>query len=151
MIEMYEEVYIGSDADVDEFLEMHPDGCIIHAAKEPWHRNALGYTGRAAPKTHPHYYYKTTDTRMYLNLVDSPNVEYIPREVIDPAVIQAVAWYREGKPILIHCNKGESRSRLLGFCLRPILGQLKNHPGPPLGEGCYEYGLQNFERYEEMS
>lgn len=119
MNEVYENVYVGCDADVDEFRADFPDGVIIHGAKDPWHRGHLGYTGRGAPKDDPGYLYAATDTELFLNLVDSPKPEFIPQACFDAAVSFYVD--HRGKPVLIHCNQGQSRGPALAmYCLKTI-------------------------------
>jgi len=110
MIEVEDGVYIGCDADVDEFYADHEDGYCVHAAKEPYHRKAVGYTGRAAPKDHPEYLMAHRDTFTAYNLVDSPKPEFIPRAIFDSA-FELVAHLRaQSVPVLINCNQGKSRS-----------------------------------------
>lgn len=110
MIEVEDGIYIGCDADVDEFYADNDGGYCIHAAKEPYHRKAVGYTGRAAPKDDPEYLMAHRDTFSAYNLVDSPKPEFIPRVIFDNA-IEVIALKREaGVPVLINCNQGKSRS-----------------------------------------
>lgn len=109
MIEIHSTLYVGSDADVDEFKDMHPDGFIIHAAKDPWHRQACGYTGRAAPQN-SNYYAKSGEGYLALNLVDSPDKKYIAKKCFDYAHADLEYNYGEGIPTLLHCNQGKSRS-----------------------------------------
>lgn len=115
MIEVEHNIFIGCDADVSEFEANHAEGAIIHAAKEPYHRQALGYGGRAAPKDSDEYLVAFRDDpyRLCLNLVDSPKPEFIPEECFGAAV-QFINTIREEEgadyPILINCNQGKSRS-----------------------------------------
>jgi len=110
MQEIHENVFVGCDADVDEFMAEYPDGAVIHAAKEKWHREAVGYTGRGAPKDHPEYLVAKRGTELMLNLVDSPKPEFIPEDCFDAAYSFFVDKHMEqGLPILIHCNQGKSR------------------------------------------
>ena len=119
MNEVLSNVFVGSDADVSEFNDTYPDGVVIHAAKEPWHRQHVGYTGRGAPKGHAEYLVGRTDTELFLNLVDSPKPEFIPRTVFD----EAAKFYAEhqGTPILIHCNQGKSRGPAVAmYCIKAV-------------------------------
>ena len=110
MKEILEGLYLGCDADVEEFRDLHPDGAIIHAAKERWHRDAVGYTGRGAPKDHPEYLVAVRGNELMLNLVDAPKPEYIPRECFEAADnFFADKYLCEELPMLIHCNQGKSR------------------------------------------
>lgn len=109
MIEVEDGIYIGCDADVDEFYGEHAGFC-IHAAKEPYHRKAVGYTGRAAPKDSDEYLIAERDTFNAYNLVDSPKPEFIPREIFDHAAQTVADMLEKGVPVLINCNQGKSRS-----------------------------------------
>jgi predicted protein tyrosine phosphatase len=99
--------------------ESNPNGftdwIVIHACKEPYHRKALGYTGRAAQKNHPEYLFARRGNRLILNLVDAPDARYIPKELIDLAINTIQESLSQGKKILVHCNEGRSRSAGIGL------------------------------------
>lgn len=108
MIELYPNLFVGDDNDAQEVL--HKEGWfIVHACKEPYHRKALGYVGRGAPKNHPEYLIAKRENRLILNLVDAPKPEFIPNEIMFEAV-KAVAENIIEKKVLVHCNQGKSRS-----------------------------------------
>ena len=109
MIKVEEGIYIGCDADVDEFYGDHQGFC-LHMAKEPYHRKAVGYTGRGAPKDHPEYLIAERDTFNAYNLVDSPKPEFIPHEIFAHACETIAEMREKGVPVLINCNQGKSRS-----------------------------------------
>lgn len=109
MIEVEGNVWIGNEADVDEFYGEFGGFC-IHAAKEPYHRKAVGYTGRGAPKEHPEYLVAERDTFNAYNLVDSPKPEYIPHDIFVHAANAIHEMVEKGVPVLINCNQGKSRS-----------------------------------------
>lgn len=91
--------------------EMQIDGwAIVHACKEPWHRNFVGYMGRGCPKDNPEYYWAKRKDRLALNIVDSPNPAFFNFTMIEKALDFMAEKYWEGKNILIHCNEGRSRS-----------------------------------------
>lgn len=114
MINVIENLYVGSDEDVEIFLEQHPDGAIVHAAKDPWHRNALGYTGRGAPKDHPEYLFARRDARLYLNMVDAHDPKYIPKDMFTETTDFLLDYHHDQqRPCLVHCNQGKSRSPAL--------------------------------------
>ena len=119
MKEILTNLYLGCDADVEEFRDLHPDGAIIHAAKERWHRDAVGYTGRGAPKDHPEYLVAIRGNEMMLNLVDAPKPEYIPQDCFFAAHLFFSDHYLgDGTPMLIHCNQGKSRGPgVLLYCI----------------------------------
>ena len=113
MIDVCQNFYIGNDTDASRIISQ-AGWYIVHACKEPYHRQALGYTGRAAPKTHPEYLIARRENRLILNLVDVPNPEYISKDIMDTAV-DAIATNIQSKKVLVHCNQGVSRSPTIAF------------------------------------
>jgi hypothetical protein len=108
MIEVHPQLFVGNE--IDASVALAGDGWyIIHACKEPYHRQALGYSGRAAPKTHPEYLIARRDGRLILNLVDAPDPAYISKEIMD-AAIEVIAENISHRKVLVHCNQGMSRS-----------------------------------------
>lgn len=108
-------IYVGSDADIEEFLDLHPDGCLIHAAKEPFHRRFVGYSGRGCPKSHKEYYSALRGTELALNLIDPDDKMFVADECFIKACKYLDEWYEQGKVILVHCNQGRSRSPAIIF------------------------------------
>lgn len=108
MIEVFSNLFVGNEADASNVLHT-PGWYIVHACKEPFHRQALGYKGRGAPKEHPEYLIAERDGRLILNLVDAPDSAYIPKEIMDAAV-DAIHKNISKKKVLVHCNQGMSRS-----------------------------------------
>lgn len=108
MIEVHSNLFVGNETDASVALK-EDDWYIIHACKEPFHRQALGYSGRAAPKNHPEYLIARRNGRLVLNLVDVPDPAYIAKEIMDAAV-EAIAENIPRKKVLVHCNQGMSRS-----------------------------------------
>lgn len=118
MIEVAPGLFVGGQEDfksahavqgVDHFL-------IITAARDPWHREALGYKGPGAPKNSPEYLVARRGGWLILNLVDAKDVAYIPHEVVETA-ISAIHEEMVGRKrrILIHCNQGRSRAPSLAL------------------------------------
>ncbi len=120
MIEIYPNVYVGNDVD---FLSLeagdvaggdvnHPmgDWFVLHAAKEPHHRQFVGYVGRGAPKDSPEYLFARRGNRMALNMVDAKSPRFFSKEMIEAGLGFLEEGYKAGKKLLIHCNRGESRS-----------------------------------------
>lgn len=85
MIEVYPNLFVGNEVDANSILNQS-GWFVVHACKEPFHRQALGYSGRAAPKTDPEYLIAKRDNRLILNLVDAADPAYIPKEIIDAAI-----------------------------------------------------------------
>jgi len=115
MIEIYPNLFIGHQGDYEHQVKGQDGWAVVHACKEPYHRQLLGYTTRGAPKDHPEYFFAERGNRLYLNLVDAPNPAYIPKEIIDKAVAFIREKLGEGLKVLVHCNQGESRSPGIGF------------------------------------
>lgn len=108
MIEIIPNLFVGSKAD-EQRIRGQAGWFFIHACKEPYHRQALGYTGRAAAKTHLEYLIARRNARLILNLVDVDDPSYIAPEIVD-AALDAIRDNIPHTKILLHCNQGQSRS-----------------------------------------
>jgi predicted protein tyrosine phosphatase len=108
LIEVHENLYVGAEAD-ERQVRGQTGWFVIHACKEPYHRQALGYTGRAAAKDHPEYLIARRHGRLILNLVDVDDVNYISPLIVD-AALDAIRDNIATSKVLIHCNQGQSRS-----------------------------------------
>lgn len=115
MIEIHPNLYIGNENDYESKVRSKMGWCVVHACKDPYHRQALGYTGRAAQKEHPEYLIARRDNRLILNLVDAPDPAYIPGEIIDAALDYIDSNLKAGNRVLVHCNEGRSRSAGIGL------------------------------------
>ena len=115
MIEIYSGLFIGNESDCVTLLRSQGDWRYVHACKEPYHRQLLGYRGRGAPKNHPEYFFAKRDKRLYLNLVDAPNPDYIPKQIVDAALEFIRETLLKEERVLVHCNQGESRSPTIGL------------------------------------
>jgi len=115
MREIHPNLFVGSQGDYEYQIKGQDGWAVVHACKEPYHRQLLGYTGRGAPKEDPEYCFAERGNRLYLNLVDAPNPAYIPEETIDKAISFTHEKLSEGLKVLVHCNQGESRSPGIGF------------------------------------
>jgi len=110
MKEVFPNLFIGDQSDFEREQEGMRDWAIVQACKEPYHRRALGYAGRGAPKGHPEYFFAYRGNRLILNLVDSALPSYIPDIIIEEAITFIDANLRRGKKVFVHCNAGASRS-----------------------------------------
>ncbi|HVB57494.1 MAG TPA: hypothetical protein VNE63_13870 [Candidatus Acidoferrales bacterium] len=108
MIEVHHNLFVGSQED-EVSIGGQSAWFVVHACKEPYHRQALGYTGRAAAKDHPEYLIARRPGRLILNLVDAADVNYIPAEIIDTA-LNDIHQNITSTKVLVHCNQGLSRS-----------------------------------------
>lgn len=104
MKEVSPNIFIGT---VEE-LRTWP-GKALAACKEPCHREALGYTGRGAPKESPEYYIAIRGKQMILNLVDGHSHKFIDVPMIE----NALGFITSSEPTLIVCNQGHSRSPII--------------------------------------
>ncbi len=115
MIEIFPNLFIGTEQDYEYQVKGQPDWMVVHTCKEPYHRRELGYTSRGAPKGHPEYLIARRGNRLILNLVDAPDPAYIPKEIIDAALEFIRKGLSESHKVLVHCNLGESRSPSIGL------------------------------------
>ena len=97
-------------------IEITANLFVIHAAKEPWHRNALGYTERGAPPAHPEYLVAKRPGELMLNLVDMKSISPQYTNPIVEAAFEAIDHSLDaGKKVLLHCNEGKSRAPTLAL------------------------------------
>jgi hypothetical protein len=108
MIEVYPNLFVGSQED-EAALGGREGWFVIHACKEPYHRQALGYTSRGAPKVHAEYLIAERPGRLILNLVDVEDVNFVAPEIIE-AALAAIRDNIATRKVLVHCNQGMSRS-----------------------------------------
>lgn len=116
MQEVYKDLWVGDDTDY-EFLttKLLAGWSVIHAAKEPYHRDLIGYTTKGAPKENPWYFLARFHNLLYLNLVDAEKPEYVPEEIINETADFISERLSAGDKVLIHCNEGISRAPSLAF------------------------------------
>lgn len=124
MIEVTTNLFVGDELAFDGKVKHESDWAVVHACKEPYHRQALGYTGRGAPKTHPEYLVAQRDERLILNLVDADDPAYIPKEIMDAALLFIEDKLQNGKRVLVHCNQGMSRSAGIALLFLAKAGRL---------------------------
>jgi predicted protein tyrosine phosphatase len=115
MIEVHPRLFIGTELDYESQVRLQGGWWVVHACKEPYHRQLLGYASRAAPKTHPEYLFARREKKLFLNLVDVDDPNYIPKEIMDEALAFIDDGMRSGDRLLVHCNQGESRSPSIGL------------------------------------
>lgn len=125
MTEIHKNLYVGSLIDY-EILQDNPDYSFVQACKEPCHRRAVGYSGRAAPKTHPEYLIAYRSNRIILNIVDTPTGKYFCNEIFEKSLNFIDEHIEAGRKVLIHCNQGLSRSPSIGLLFLAIKGKIRN-------------------------
>lgn len=110
MLEVHPNLFLGSHAEYEVNRLACRDWQIVHACKEPYHREALGYRTRGAPINHPEYLFALRPNRLILNLVDVEDAAYIRDEIMDTAIRFIADNLAAGQKVLVHCNQGMSRS-----------------------------------------
>lgn len=123
MQQVFENLYVGSQED-------EADLSTVHAAKTPFHQQAVGYEG-ALPGTHPHYLTFTRSDdfgdHLYLNMVDAPK-EFMPK-FADPMFRAAIEFIRdrvESERVMVRCNQGYSRSPSIALAYLANAGKIAN-------------------------
>ena len=157
---VHENLFISNQIDYESGVFNDKEWSIVLAAKEPFHRQALGYTGRAAAKDDPEYLFAKRDNKLILNLVDAPKSIFFDKGLIDLALDFISEEIGKGKKVLIVCNQGESRSTSLALLYlvnnRLIQGEtledveaefMKLYPKYNPGTGMRGFVKENWEYY----
>ena len=126
MKEIYKNLFVGNIDDYEIHVKNRIGWRIIHACKEPYHRNLLRYTGQGAPKNHPEYLIAERQNRLFCNLIDAPNPNYIPKDIIDKCLQFIDEAIKSDIKILVHCNQGESRSPGISLLYLATIGVIFN-------------------------
>ncbi len=126
MVQIAPHLFIGTEGDFELLVKGNPGWATVHACKEPYHRQLLGYTGRGAPKDHPEYLVARRGDRLYLNIVDTEDPAYVSDAIVRAALDFIGGALASGKDCLVHCNLGESRSPSLGLLYLASIGAIPN-------------------------
>ena len=110
IIEVYHNLYVGDQVDYDSNVSRLTGWAVVHACKEPYHRQALGYVGRGAPKNDPEYLVARRGNRLMLNIVDANDPAFFSKDMINTSLDFIGESLSNGMKVLVHCNLGESRS-----------------------------------------
>ena len=147
MKEVYPNLFVGTESDYENNKALFDKWCVVHACKEPYHRNALGYTGRGAPKDSPYYLYLYDEKHhLILNIVDTDDPRFFDNKMIDEAINYCIKGLNNGKQVLIHCNQGESRAPSLAILVLRKLGYYKGTFEESLIDFRNKYPLYNPKR-----
>lgn len=163
MIEVTKNLFVGAQSD-EQQVRGEAGWFVIHACKEPYHRDALGYTGRAISNQHPEYLIARRPGRLILNLVDVPDVRYISPLIVD-AALDAIRDNIGSSKILLHCNLGQSRSptiallylakhsdAFVGLGIDDALAAfLSIYPPYAPAKGMADYARLNWDRYSSAA
>jgi len=115
MTEVFPNLFVGHQGDFEYQVDGREGWAVVHACKEPYHRELLGYTTKGAPKGHPEYLFAVRGDRLYLNLVDVADPAFIHVELVEKAIAFIHEKLAAGKKVLVHCNQGESRGPGIAF------------------------------------
>jgi hypothetical protein len=125
VIEISNRIWIGNQEDAEYGWRYRNNWAFVHACKEPWHRQFVGYKTRAAPKDSEEYYYAIRGREIALNMVDVENPDWFHMDTIK-LTMGFISKYVEHYNVLIHCNQGESRSPSLGLLYLATVGEIPN-------------------------
>lgn len=161
MKEVMPKIFVGSQIDYESKIFNPDEWSILLCAKEPWHREALGYSGRAANKNDPEYLMAKRGNKLILNLVDAPKSIFFDKNLIDAGIKFVEEERNKNKNVAFFCNKGESRSS--SICLIYLVKNgliqgdnledaeaefLKLYPNYNPGAGIRGFVKENFEVYK---
>jgi hypothetical protein len=161
MEKILDNLFIGNQQDYEnKFFDDTFSFCL--AAKNPWHKEALGYTGKSASKEHPEYLwaYRDRGSKLILNMVDANSSLFFDKNMINEALNFIEEELFKGKNVLICCNAGQSRSASLGLLFLIKQGHIKGetltdceaeylaiYPQYNPGNGIREFVKMNFSEY----
>lgn len=160
MTKIYERLYIGNQDDYENIVKSQSNWSTVHACKEPYHRNALGYTGRSCSKNNPEYLFAIRGSELMLNIVDVKNPNWISPIIIDEALGFIKEALKNKDKVLVHCNQGHSRSPIIGLLFLATEGCFKGmsfeqseanfkdiYPKYDPADGVKGYALKNWLKY----
>ncbi|MDZ4178610.1 MAG: hypothetical protein U1E29_05205 [Coriobacteriia bacterium] len=110
MIEVEHGLFVGSERDC---RRGDPTMAVVHACKHPCHVDAVGYRG-SLPSNHPNYLFCQSGHDLVLNMIDPPLPLFKP-EMFATFLQFAQRHLSESRPLLVHCNQGESRAPSLAL------------------------------------
>jgi len=113
VIEIIKNIFVGNLVDYEN-LKFNNDFSFVQACKEPCHRRALGYKGRAPQMDHPEYLIAYRPKRIILNMIDSDK-KYFTHILFEQSIEFIDKSLNDNYKVLIHCNQGFSRSPSIGL------------------------------------
>jgi hypothetical protein len=165
MVEIWPGLHVGNELDYENNVQHQEGWSVVHACKEPYHREALGYRTRRVPDAHPESLVARRGERLMLNLVDMTDPAYIPKEAIDAALDFIHEALGAGRRVLLHCNLGSSRSPTIALLY--LLSRTHRFPTQTFDEaevefrvlypsyapalGMHEFARLHFEHYRALT
>jgi hypothetical protein len=110
VIEVHSGLFVGPQTEYESRIRHESGWVVVQACKEPYHREAVGYTTPMPPEGHPEYWFARRGNRVCLNLVDAPDPADIPPEAMDAAVEFIHQQLTSGARVFLHCQMAMSRS-----------------------------------------
>lgn len=108
-------LFIGNEEDYIQLVPEIIGWSVVHACRNPYHREAVGYTSFDAPRISADYYVAQRGNRLCLNISDVPDPREIHHEVIDPALDYIEQELKKKQKVLVHGKDGISRSPGIGL------------------------------------
>lgn len=113
MIDVYNgRLFVGNQ---DDLFEIDETFNVVHAAKEPFHRKLVGFSGSKCP---PNKYFYEEGRRCSLCIIDFPKKfqwEWFPVEMLKATMKFIDNSLAQGNKVFIHCNQGLSRAPSIAF------------------------------------
>lgn len=107
MLEVYKNLFIGDILDYENYRN-DTDFKILSACKNPCHKEMCGYS-KDLDKNSVDYFYKENDRQLALNIVDGAKNTF--SLILFTKAFEFIDKHLAfGNKVLVHCNKGESRS-----------------------------------------
>lgn len=114
-------VWVGSDEDYEGIRSEDREQLwsALHAAKEPWHREMVGYKTQSAPECEERLVARRGN-EMALNLIDvrmlGPGAaHYVPEAVIRAGMDFVDEQLAQGRRVIIHAASGKSRAAAIAL------------------------------------
>jgi hypothetical protein len=155
MHEIRPSLFVGPQTDDEQLIPGRQGWSVVHAAEEPFHREAVGYEGSNPEKNAAEYFVARRGSRLMLNPIDAPIDVDIPEVIFQSALAFIPERLAAGEKVMIHCQQEVSRSATIGllYLLRHALALadaacrtgLRRYPEiyPPFSPGrAMRYNLQ---------
>ena len=164
MVEIWPGLHVGNELDYERDVRQRTGWSVVHACKEPYHREAVGYRTPRVDDAHPEARVARRGERLMLNLVDMTEPGYVSKETVDEALTFIHEALLANRQVLLHCNQGSSRSPTLGLLyLLSRTGRFTSrsfdevmvefrvlYPRYAPALGMHDFARQHFEHYRTV-
>jgi len=110
MIEVHPGLFVGPQSEYESRIRLESGWAVVHACKEPYHRQAVGYSAPEPDTNHPEFFVARRGNRLCLNLTDARDPAGIPDTAMDAAVAFIHEQLVAGGRVFLHCQMAMSRS-----------------------------------------